>query len=387
MKRLLVCAALVFVAASGVAAQEGSAQSRPRDDAPSSSFARRADASAEAARLLRSRENTERAWGAYLAGAYGLKEHAALVVELLEAPSVAADGWEELHLRRAMLDGLIRLDAEVPAEKLLPLYQYAPDEVVILLAHAPEKNAPALLSLFTEETPGARWVAVANLLAVARARGFAARLLAGLKIQATIYVYDREAERGYGGGTGYGCGGSRHFELTPEGFPPAFSYELNATPLRGAVVVARGRHTIYYVRTGPESGQAQYYGCGDVDRDVYRVEYLADLLGTTEENLGLEARSFHEVVCRDARECRRALAALRDETARTYAGVLERLFGAELLDPAEASELKPDLTFKLYDQRDGKTSPLPAGMSGVKILSIGSDADGGDNAPTPDAPR
>jgi hypothetical protein len=67
--------------------------------------------------------------------------------------------------------------------------------------------------------------------------------------------------------------------------------------------------------------------------------------------------------------------------------MLERLLGAELLDPAEASELKPDLTLKLYDERDGKTSPLPDSLSGVKILSVGGAAADGDNAPAPDAPR
>jgi hypothetical protein len=373
MRRLLVCAALVWLAASGASGQSGAP---PRADAPS--FMRREDAAAEAARLLRSSVNRERAWGAYLAGAYGLKEHAPLVVALLEEPDVAAGGWEESHLRRAALDGLIRLDAEVPAEKLLPLYPHAPDEVLILLAREPGKNAAALLPLFGEETPDARWVAVANLLAEARARGFAARLLAGLKMRATVYVYDREAERGYNGGGG-GCGGngSRHFELTPEGFPPAGRYSLTTSGVRGAVVLTQRRHAVYYVRAGSERGYLPDCVC-DVVRDAYRVEYLADLLGTTEEELGLEARSFHEVVCRDTRECRRKLAALRDETARTYAAVLERLLGAELLDPAEAAGLKPDLTLNLYDERDRRADLLPAKLTGVTIHLVGGAETGDD---------
>jgi hypothetical protein len=385
MRRLLVCAALVWLAAVGAAGQEGGAPAPPRSDAPS--FARREDASAEAARLLKSRENRERAWGAYLAGAYGLKEHAPLVVGLLEDQGVASGGWEEAHVRQAALDGLIRLDAEVPAEKLLPLYPHAPDEVVILLARSPEKNAAALLTLFEEETPDARWVAVGNLLAESRAKGFAARLLAGLEMRATVYVYDSKAERGYNGGGG-GCGGngSRHFELTPEGFPPAGRYSLTTSGVRGAVVLTQRRHAVYYVRAGSERGYLPDCVC-DVVRDAYRAEYLADLLGTTEEDLGLEAYAFHEVVCRDTRECRRALAALRDETARTYAGVLERLVGAELLDPSEASGLKPDLTLHLYDERDRKTSPLPDRLGGVKIYVVGAAADDGDAAPPPDAPR
>jgi hypothetical protein len=376
MRKLLVCAALVWLAAAGAAGQEGGAP--PRTDAPP--LARPEDPSAAAGRLLKSGAEGERAWGAYLAGAYGLKEHAPLVVALLDGAGEAGDVSGEWAVRRAALDALIRLDAEVPSERLLPLYESAPDETVILLARAPERNAAALLTLFAEETPGVRWVAVANLLAETRARGFAARLLEGLRIVARVHVYDSEGERGYNGGGGQGCGASRHFELVPEGFPPAARYALTATPLRGAAVVSGGRHTVFYVRTGPSQGYMSDPSC-DVERDAYRVEYLADLLRTTEEDLGLEARPRHEVVCREARQCRRALAGLRDETARAYAGVLRRLYGAELLDPAEASELRPDLTLNLYDQRDRVTFKLPSKLDGVTIHVVGGETDAGDAPP------
>src|SRR5215213_5152128 len=111
MRKLLACAALVLAAAAGAAGQTGAA---PRADAPS--FTRPGDASSEAARLLASRSERERAWGAYLAGAYGLKEQAPLVVALLEGAGEmgeAAEGSEGPAVRRAALDALIRLDAEV----------------------------------------------------------------------------------------------------------------------------------------------------------------------------------------------------------------------------------------------------------------------------------
>lgn len=370
MRRLLVSAALVLVAAVGALAQGDGAR---RGDAASS--ARLEEASAEASRLLGSRENRARAWGAYLAGAHDLKGHAPLVVALLpgvDAADAARVGPEEGFVRQAALDALIRLDAEVPSEKLLPLYRLAPDEIVILLARAPERNAGALLTLFADEAEDARWLAVGNLLAEARAGGFAARLLAGLKMRATVFVYDRERDRGYNGGGGDGCGGSRHFyEPTPEGFPHVGRYELTASPARGAVVVAPGRRAVYHVRTVHGQGDVPYLPCEVVSRDERRVEYLAELLRTTEEDLGLEARAFHAVVCRDERQCRRALASLRDETARTYSQVLGRLAGNGLLDASEASTLKPDLTLDLYDQRDRKTFPLPEKLRGVGINLAG----------------
>lgn len=357
MRNFLVSATLVLLAASGAFAQGDGA--------------RLEDVSAEASRLLASRESRARAWGAYLAGAHGLKSHAPLVVALLE--DAEAGGTENAFVKQAALDALIRLDAEVPSEKLLPLQQLAPDETLILLARSPEQNAGVLLTLFADEAADARWLAVGNLLAEARARGFAARLLAGLEMRATVFVYDSNGDRGYNGGGGGGCGGGdRHFyEPTPEGFPPVGHYTLTASPVRGAVVVARGRRAVYHVRTVQGQGDVPYLPCEVVRRDERRVEYLAELLRTTIEDVGLEARAFHAVVCRDARQCRRALAALRDETARAYAQALERLAGAGLLDASEASTLKPDLTFNLYDQRDRRTVPLPEKLDGVRLHLVG----------------
>ena len=364
MRKILACAALVLVAAAGASGQEAPQR------AGTPPFALLEDASAEAARLLRARGNSERAWGAYYAGALGLKQHVPLVVALLEEAGDAEGGAEASALRLAALDALIRLGAEVEPEKLLPLYQSAPDETVILLARAPERSAAALLTLFADEMPSARWVAVGNLLAEARARGFAARLLAGLEMRANVYVYDSEDERGFNGGGGDGCGGSDFFAPIPEGFPPYGRYALTTTPARGAVVVARGLHLVYYVRAGAERGGAVDSGC-EVERDEYRVEYLAHLLRTTVGGFEIEARPSHEVVCRDAQQCSRALADLRDETARAYAGVLERLAAAELMDASEAAGLKPDLTFNLYDVRDRTTFPLPEKLEGVRIELVG----------------
>jgi hypothetical protein len=219
-----------------------------------------------------------------------------------------------------------------------------------------------------------RWLAVGNLLAETRARGFAARLLAGLKIEARVYVYDREGDRGYGsnGGCGGGCGGT---SAVPEGFPPVGRYDLTTAKVRGAVVVAPGRHTVYYLREAPTGACGDFTGCG-VSRDVYRVEYLADLLRSSDEDLKLEARPFHEVVCKDARQCRRALSAVRDEIARAYEEVLARLLAEGLLDPTEAAGLlKPDVTLDLTDMRDARTFRLPDKLKGVKISPDESDAE------------
>ncbi|HEX8188414.1 MAG TPA: hypothetical protein VF586_08685, partial [Pyrinomonadaceae bacterium] len=216
MRKLLLCVTLLLLASAHAAGQAGAAEDAPREPFPP--FVRLGDAGEEARRLLRSGENRERAWGAYLAGLYDLKAEVPRLVELLADPD--AGGWEGARVRRASLDALIQLGAEVPAEALLPLKPSAPDEVIILLARAPHQNRQALLSLFVDQSPDAHWLAVGNLLAETRAPGFASRLLAGLKIAGDVYVYDHEGERGYGVGGCGGCGCGCETFRPPDEYPP-----------------------------------------------------------------------------------------------------------------------------------------------------------------------
>jgi hypothetical protein len=372
MRKLLTLAALFLLAASRAFAQGDGAplDGVAKDQLPS--FVRLGDVRAEAARLLHAQTNRERAWGAYLAGRNDLKDLAPALAELLADPNLAAGGWQESAVRQSALDALIRLDAERDADTLLPLYPTSPDEVLILLARSPQKNREALLSLFNDDMTTARWLAAGNLLAATRAPGFAARLLKGLKIEASVLVSDREIGGGYGGGCGGGCGCGVDGSV-PQGFPPVSHYTLVARAERDAVVVAPGRHNVYYVRGPWPRGCDGMLAC-EVSRDTWRVEYLADLLDTTVENLKLNAFQRREIVCKDEEQCRLALAGLRDEIVGSYSTLLARLAKENLLDPADASELKPDITLDITDWRGKKTFPLPDRLDGVKISVNGVEA-------------
>ncbi|HEV7893683.1 MAG TPA: hypothetical protein VGP08_23915 [Pyrinomonadaceae bacterium] len=390
LRKLLVCAALVCVAAVSAFGQ-GSVESDPATP----SFVRLGDAGAEAARLLKSGDNRERAWGAYFVGLHALKDQAPSLVSILQDESLGGGGPAESVVRQAALDSLIRLDAQVPSDVLLPLYGSSPDEVLILLARSPQENQGVLLTLFTENEPPARWFAVGNLLAEMRAPGFAASVLAGLKIRASVYVFDREDHGGIG--TGGGCGGGCGFGIdwSPDAeLPPIGYYALDYWASRGATVVARGRHVVYYTR-GLYPTQGVGGGCG-FDRDSARVEYLADLLHMEEEDsLGFTAYPYHEVTCGDPAGCKRAFAGVRDEVARSYDVLLGRLLSDSLLDAAEASELKPDITLDITDFRDKKTFPLPDKFRGAKVSVTELDSEpettedpaAAEGDPPPDAPR
>ncbi len=363
MRKLIVCAALVCVAFARASGQGGG-----ESKSATPSFVQLGDVNAEAARLLKSYENRERAWGAYLAGIYGLKGQADSLVSILEDENLNGGGAEEAAVRQAALDALIRLDAGVPAEALLPLYASAPDEVLILLAHSPRENQSALLTLFREDADNVRWLAAGNLLAETRAPGFAARLLGSLKIKATVYVFDTEGEHqvsGYGRNGGGGCGGSSR-DLGGE-FPPVGYYDLNDYAQRGATVLAAtGPRVVYYTRRGYRNN------CPSgmdwlLDRDSMRVDYLKELLRGGEEMTNFDGSLWHELVCKDAPRCLKALAGARDEIKRAYGGLVRRLLNDGLLDGSEAAGLKPDITLDITDSRERKSFPLPDKLPGAKL--------------------
>jgi len=369
MKRFLACAALACLFAAPAAAQGGAGATAARRPAPAADEI----SGAGAERLLKSSSNAERAWGAYLAGRLGMRQHAPLLVGLLEDPALSGGGWEEGFVRRAVLDALIQLNAEVPAELLAPYEQSSRAEVIILLSRSPRANAAALLSLFVEEVPGAHWQAVGNLLAEARAVGFAARLLRHLKVKANVSVYDADGPHDIFGGGGGGCGGGCGGEpMKPEGFPPAFYYTLVEEAVRDAVVFAPGPRPVYYLRT-LTSDPCGIHGCSLLEREQLRVEYVAQLLDTTDDGLEFDERPWREVVCRDEAGCRGALAGVRDEIAASHAALLARLVAAGLLDASDAADLKPDITLEVADYRARKTFPLPSELKGVTFNLCGAD--------------
>ena len=368
MRKLLLCVTLLLLTNARAAGQGGEAGA----GTPPPPYGRLDDLKGEAARLLESRGSRERAWGAHMAGRHGLKSLAPELVRLLSDPTLG-DGPEEWHVRQAALDALIRLDAEVPAEALRALPQAFADEVLILLARSPGESQAALLEMFAGQEEGGGggvlWLAAGNLLAAAKARGFAARLLGGLKVEAAVTVLDPgDDSHGIGGGYGYGSGGcGAGFDPPPAGFPPVGYYSLTAEEQRGAVVVAPGRRSVFYLRAAGRGG------CGhfsvQYDGDVARVEYLAGLLDTSEAELDLDARPSFTVVCRDAGQCRRELAGVRGRVRQSYGALVARLLEKGLLDGAGDAPASPPMTFTLYDERRRKDFPLPDTLKGVTVLA------------------
>lgn len=362
---------LILLACSQAFGQEGDAERvNPAMGAPA--VARVYEMRAEAKRLLSSGALSERAWGAYFAGRYEIQGLAPSLIEVLTDASLG-DGHEENLVRQAALDALIRLRAKVPADALRALPQEFTDEAIILLALAPEESKSALLEIFAEsderdvEKSDAQWLAVGNLLAETKAHGFASLLLRRLKAEAMIVVADEESDGGigFGGGGGSGGCGSRPYA----DFPPVSFYSLTARDRRGAVVVAPGRSTVYYV-ADPFCGEDLF-----LPRDVTRVEYLAQLLDTYEEELNFNVRPHRTIVCKDARRCRSALVRIRREIEASYASLITRLVEKRHLNGPTDAPPSPAVVFNLYDRRRTRSFSLPEEIKGVKIFIEAWDAE------------
>jgi len=228
-------------------------------------------ASAEAQRLMQSPEYREKAWGAYLAGQYGLQDRASDLLSQLAA--LRESTAPQRIVVQATLDALIRLGSKPDSTLLMKQF---PNEVLILLAQNPPAYREALLLMAEQQDVlGFRWVVANNLLVEFRLAGIATLLLSEVNISHRFSVTDGSGlPPGEGGGSGGGalcCG----MPAPARDLPPVGIYDLVLTPARGDVLVAPGAHPVYYRRVTTCRGQEFL----DVDRQEYRLEYLAELSG------------------------------------------------------------------------------------------------------------
>lgn len=297
--------------------------------------------------LLASPDPGQQAWGAQLAGNYGQTKFVPDLRRLLVATHP--------DVRLQALDSLIRLKAEVPSDELLLLWPTHRTPVLILLARAAKENQEVLRSLSKGELDPKEWVAVYNLLVSNKAPGVAADLLSELKVRVTVTVRDGpEVGPGYGGGIGgvaARCGGPG---FRP-GFPPLHLYVLADYALPGDVVLAPGRHPIYYRRQ--ETGSDSY---GAIDRNLYRYDYLADLLMTQPEYLPLRPEVSRIVTWKGADEYLAELEAARQQVEASFQSLVRVLRDRDLATSRETDGLKPQVEFNVIDRRANPQPSLPA---------------------------
>jgi hypothetical protein len=315
---------------------------------------------------LRSVEPADVAWGAYLSGKHGVKEAVPLLAAHLR-PGPLHEGEHGRFVIRAILDALIRLDALVPGDLLVPhLRGRSPRCTFILLAREPGKNRAVLSDYFDRcskdrEYYGIIALAGGNLLCRQKAPGFAARMLGRMKTRLEIRVHDELGENAGVGGGGLrgGCADGR--VDMPEGFPPYALYDL--VPERGDArrLVADGPRPVFYARK--ERG-GRRIGHGSIVHsfrvpDVTR-EWLADMAGVKAEALHLPTSTGWDLAWESAEAFTATAVKFRDRYVERYWSLVRRLVARSALTLKEAKAFVPPVTLTVKDKRADQSVPLPA---------------------------
>jgi len=156
---------------------------------------------AELAIHLRAEEPTEVAWAAWRAGEDGRRD----LVRPLRAALARLAGQDDCEgqlVRLYVLDAMLRLDARVPGEELLPhAVGMLRAPALLLAANTPLANTAYFRARFDDEGQDLEWQACGNLLAAQNAPGFAAACLAHCELELSVDVRDAADDLFCGGFT------------------------------------------------------------------------------------------------------------------------------------------------------------------------------------------
>jgi hypothetical protein len=317
---------------------------------------------AQAANRLRSEFLREKSWGAHLAAACQMPWLAGEIVaelERLHPETLAKLRWDsELYwLGRSMLDALIQLRQPLPSSVLASIAEGFPVEGTILtLPNAFENRL--LLAAVRARPGGGEWVAAGNALARVRAPGFAAALLAEIRLTHSVWVSDNGVAPGRGE-AGSLASGSPTLRVPP-GFPPVGVYRLTAQPAPDDELVSDGAVPIYSQRAIIEPG---------VDRTLawlpegycsrcLEIGYLAELAHVSNSDVSLAVEPQTAVKWTDPMrldaEISRSLAA-QQAAVRQLAG---SLVSAGVLETRELG-MALHIDVLVEDQRSDRSVPLP----------------------------
>ena len=315
--------------------------------------------------LINSLNRRDQAWAAYLIGQHGLTQYVPQLLELLVPTSplqpITPELTEGRALDRVILDTFIQLKARVSGEHLMSVYDDFRDEVVIVLSNSPKDNQETLLSLHDLPQSDTRWLAICNLLASSRADGFASTLLRDTTIKINLLVSENNQNAlgaGEGGQGGIGCG---MFGM-PKDFPPTSIYELRQEVEDGNVLLVEGVRPVYYRRqVVPMNKQIGISRESTFnERDLFRRDYLAWLLGKDAQSLGFNPRPSYSIRWTSAEAFAAQAKRLRDLHHRSFSQLAPQLHDDGLLTSEESETLRPKLTFAVHDLRTDKTMVLPS---------------------------
>jgi len=310
---------------------------------------------AEIRRLLESATPRDQALGAWLAAQAQARDLVPVLREVASAHRTA-EAWQDSFATGAALDALIQLGTPPPATWARSFFDRWPAQSLILLSRAGDDATAELIGLASTQT-GIRWLTAANLLLKRRSPGFAALLLRDLEISADLAIVSSEKQSfSSGGGGGDASAADGAGARAPE-FPPLTHYYLSTGPHPGAVVLATGPQTIFFMREVSAPGDAPAHSWTDTTapRPGQRFDYIAALLDTSVQSLSVKSRESRIVVGRDGLSVDKESAAFREDILKRYTSLVAVLVGKGLLTSEEAVSLpQPKVVITIQDHRGRK---------------------------------
>jgi hypothetical protein len=272
------------------------------------------------------------------------------------------------------------LSAVLPEKILLAAFQKYPNETIVLLGKAPDRNAKAILSIFQRQIlEDQLWFALGNLLLEIKSPEFPLILMQDIK-QSPITVYVRNSRFSLS----RGLPGSGFKNIQPKNvplnYPPIILYEISVEPPNPIVVVFKGPRNFYAVPWIINSGERYisderrlpYLSDSSLSveyRIRYQLEYLSSILGLPEAEI-----SFNQIIHLDWKDSRHYKEEMRLQCSRILAindRLTNRLRDRGLITASQAKNLGNSIALKIYDNREDKTVSLPdLGMNRVVIEKV-----------------
>jgi hypothetical protein len=286
---------------------------------------------------------------------------------------LSAEQVDERDAMAAVVDALIQMKVSVPADTLRGLAADFGSDVAVLLSRMPAEQARALAFEFYRQAGdgrnGLQYVSAA-MLALHPVPGFAADLIANVKVRATVLVV--LPGTGAGGGAGGGLGGAGFFENGRSDWPMIGQYALSDEKEEGDTQLVGGSNPVYARRVemmhyrGPLSGVS--LGPNE------RVQLIAEMLGISPEDVPWKTEVDTTIEYESAGQFAGALADFLKEQQDEYRDTVAGLQARELLTAAEAKEALPEMLLTLNDMRGEGAEPLPKWLELPSRVELAADA-------------
>lgn len=301
------------------------------------------------------------AWGAWEAAETNARELVPDVVVAVRRTLAAPGDAARPFVLLALLDALIRLDAQLPAEDLAALARLGTmrPQTLVLASRDPKRHAAALEAIRAEENQFVdelERIATDNLLAVGAPARAVALLLPEVEIRIVVQVNDSEdISVSSNCSLSSACG---RIDV-PEGLPPTVLYELRRGAAKAPTLVADGAQPVTYLRTVRTE---RTFGSGVTRRPFDKADHALRLLrwiakDVAEQSvLAASPKSWHR--WQGPAPYLEEMATVLEPHRKAWRGLVDALVRGKWLTPEQVPASDP-ISVVVDDRRADKSIPLP----------------------------